>query len=164
MARAFTKKRRALFLEKLQRTGNVSAAAAEVKVHRSHVYDLRANDEAFRRAWEDAETAWLDACANEEARRAVVGDTRLRRVVREKLDAQGKVLERTVEEETVNVKSDRLLAHMLDRRHPEYRSAAARRELTGEKGAPIKIERVEFVVVDPPKATDAGGGASSSSA
>lgn len=146
--RKFTRKRRRTFLDKLAASGNISAAAAAAGLSRSRLYELRETDPEFALQWEDAEFRFLDSAANEEARRALVGDERV--TIREttKQYKDGTIVTERVEERT-KVKSDRLLAHLLDRRHPEFRRAAARRELTGEGGGPIKFDGVEFVVVDP---------------
>lgn len=54
-------------------SGNVTAAAEAADVSRSSAYALRANDTAFRRAWDDAVEGALDDLEAELHRRAKEG-------------------------------------------------------------------------------------------
>lgn len=119
--RAFTAKRRAQFLEKLSKSGNVSAASAAVEVSRQYMYERRDADKDFAKEWDEAELAFLDAAASEAARRALIGDEQTTTRTLTRMTPEGKTTEDVTE--TRIVKSDRLLAHMLDRRHPDYRGA-----------------------------------------
>jgi len=139
--KAFTKKRRASFLEKLEKSGNVSAASREAGVNRQYMYERRADDPEFAAAWDAAEQTFLDAAASEEARRALMGDVRTRRRTSTIRFADGSTKTEEITEEVL-VKSDRLLAHMLDRRHPEFRAAAAKRELSGPGGRAIPLQQI----------------------
>lgn len=123
--RRFTKKRRRAFLENLERTGNVSAAAEAGEISRSLAYEHRRDDAEFRRAWDDAHHRWLDTVASIAAKRATVGEDVVIRKVRRQFDANGKQIgDEEVLEETRVFKSDRLLAQLLERRHPDYARAA----------------------------------------
>lgn len=117
--RAFTKKRRQQFLEKLSKSGNVSAAAGVVEVSRQYMYERRDTDKDFAKEWDEAELAFLDAAASEAARRALIGDEQTTTRTLTRKTPEGTTTEDVTE--TRIVKSDRLLAHMLDRRHPDYR-------------------------------------------
>lgn len=102
----FTRARRALFLETLRATGNVSEAARAAAVSRSRVYQVREGSEPFARAWEDAVCAVEDRIEAEALRRAVDG-------VEEPYYYQGK------ECGTVRKYSDQLLMFLLKTRCPE---------------------------------------------
>ena len=129
--RRFTSKRRQAFLDNLERTGNVSAAAEAGDQSRSAMYVHRENDAELAREWDDAYHRWLDTVASIHAKRATVGeDVVIRRVLR-KLNKKGEVIAEEVIEENRVYKSDRLLAQLLDRRHPEFARAVA-----GRKGGP----------------------------
>ena len=134
----FTKHRRAQFLEELAKSGNVSAAAAAAFVSRANMYVRRNSDADFAKEWDEAELAFLDAAASEAARRALIGDEQIvtRKLTRKTPD--GTVTEDVTE--TRIVKSDRLLAHMLDHRHPDYRNARAGVALSIPSGsAPVIV-------------------------
>lgn len=146
--RKLTRKRRRLFLEKLEASGNISAAARHAGLNRQALYEARDADHGFSAEWDEAELRFFDAAASEHARRALVGDERVRSRVTRTVKPDGSVVEERVEER-ITVKSDRLLAHLLDRRHPVFRAAAARREVTGEGGGPVNFSGLELVIVDP---------------
>lgn len=59
------------FLAALEATGNVSAAARSVGLHRSTVYERRETDAAFRAAWDQAIDVATDALETEARRRAM---------------------------------------------------------------------------------------------
>jgi hypothetical protein len=141
--KALTKKRRRLFLEQLGKNGNVSACAESIGVSRVWLYYKRKHDPEFAEQWEDAEARFNDTVAAIEARRATIGEpVKTKRTVVE-TDEHGTITKTTVtEEERLHI-SDKCLVHMLDRRHPEFRAAAARREHIGPGGKPIAFEIAE---------------------
>jgi hypothetical protein len=70
---AWTPKRRAAFLEALERTGAVLYACREAGVARSSAYALRQRDEDFALEWHDAEQRVTEKLEREAMRRAVEG-------------------------------------------------------------------------------------------
>jgi hypothetical protein len=73
-----TPKKRAAFLAELARTGNVTLAAQEAKVHRTHVYQWRESDPDFAVAWDAALDQAADLLEEEARRRAYEGVPRLK--------------------------------------------------------------------------------------
>lgn len=65
--------KRALFLEILKTTGNVSAATRAVGMRRTSLYALRRQDEDFRKEWDSALEESLDDLKGELRRRAIEG-------------------------------------------------------------------------------------------
>jgi hypothetical protein len=61
---------RARFLAKLATTGNVTTAAKAAGHARKHVFELRAKDENFAAAWDEAMATACDALAEDVRRRA----------------------------------------------------------------------------------------------
>jgi hypothetical protein len=108
----WTAKRRKKFLEVLERTANVRAAAEAAGKGKCTAYTLRRRDPEFARAWEEALTSAMDeleAVAFDRARNGVE-----KIVVR----AGGQPV-------TIREYSDRLLMFMLSRRRPEAYAALA---------------------------------------
>jgi hypothetical protein len=134
-----TRKRRRTFLDALAKHGNVSQAALSAGMGRTQLYKRRAELRDFAEEWEDAEARYVDTCRTIADRRATVGEEVVIRTTSTETDDKGRVVAMKTTEETRLYKSDRLLAQLLDRRHPEYRAAAARRELSGIGGKPIPV-------------------------
>jgi hypothetical protein len=112
-AQKWSSKRRAVFLDALAATGNVSHAAREARMSRSRAYQLKAADPDFAAEWSDALEAATDALDAEARRRAVDG-------VEIPHFHQGQVTG------TVRKYSDALLMFLLRAHRPElYRERAA---------------------------------------
>ena len=118
--KSITKRRRGLFLEKLEASGSVTAAAVAGEIGRSSWYDLRKRDKEFLAAWDDADAIFMDKVEAEGIRRAVVG-------VNQQVPYTGvsKNGDKETKFRTINTKSDRLLELCLKSRHPLYRPVKA---------------------------------------
>jgi hypothetical protein len=137
--KALTKKRRRGFLEALSKNGNVSASADAIGVGRNWCYTKRKQHPDFALEWDEAEARFYDTVKSIEARRGTIGEPV--RITRVETDKEGNVV-RTITEERLHI-SDKCIIHMLDRRDPEFRAAAARREHVGPGGKPIVFEIAE---------------------
>jgi hypothetical protein len=69
----FTDGRRKRFIDALAESGNVTLAARAAVVSRQHAYELRGLDDAFAKAWEEAEQVAADRLEAEAWRRGVDG-------------------------------------------------------------------------------------------
>jgi len=109
----WTRQARDKFLNRLRRTGNVSAAARAVKLSRSRAYEIRQRDPVFAAAWDDAEQEAVDLLEGEARRRAAEGVAQplvsAGKLVR---DDAGKVV-------TVLRYNDRLLEFLLRAHRPD---------------------------------------------
>lgn len=118
--KSITKRRRALFLDKLKATGSVTKAAVAGEIGRRSWYDLRDRDPAFAEVWDEAEAAFIDQVESEGIRRAVVGIDEELPYTHYHKDGTKETLSRTVTR-----KSDRLLELCLKSRHPLYKPKQA---------------------------------------
>lgn len=109
---------KALFLEELARTGNVSAAARAADRTRQAFYAHRDVDEAFSEAWEDAIHQATDRLELEARRRAHDG-------VEEPVFYQG------IEVGTVRKYSDTLMIQLLKAHHPAHRNTINHKHAIG---------------------------------
>ena len=135
----FDKPAKALFLEVLQKTGNISQSARTVGFHLGTVYRHRTNDEVFREAWEWAERQAADRLEEEARRRAVDG-------VKKPIMYQGKQVG------TVKEYSDTLLVKMLEAKKPnEYKDQRA----MGGAGV-VVVNKINLGAPEP-KVIDSGG-------
>lgn len=122
-----------VFLERLSKAPNISAAAKAAGYSRKHFYELRNNDPEFAEAWQDALNQALDTAEGELYRRAVRG-------VVKKVYYQDKHID------TVREYSDTLLIFMLKAHKPEVYRETVRNEHMGENGKPIEQRTViEYV-------------------
>lgn len=71
--RPLTSRQRAKFLKALAQTANVTASAQSVNINRRTIYDHRAADPEFAKAWDDALEQATDALEAEARRRAMEG-------------------------------------------------------------------------------------------
>lgn len=129
--KSITKRRRLLFLDKLEGTGSVVKASIAGEIGRSSWYDLRERDEEFRQEWDDAEALYMDIVEGEAFRRGMIGDVEKKPFLR--YDEDGKKYTDTY---TVTTKSDRLLELCLKARHPAYKPVKAL-ELSNPDGTMI---------------------------
>ena len=108
------------FLQTLAETGNVTAAAAVAGISRTGAYDHREIDEAFARAWAEAEEIAADKLEAEAWRRGVDG-------IEEPIISLGKVVAGEDEKPlTIRRYSDTLLLALLRAHRPQlYREKAS---------------------------------------
>lgn len=109
----WTRQAREKFLNRLRRTGNVTAAARAVGLSRSRAYQIRQRDAAFSAAWDDAEQEAVDLLESEARRRAAEG-------VEQPLVSGGKLV-RDDDGKVVTVRryNDRLLEFLLKAHRPD---------------------------------------------
>lgn len=118
--KSITKRRRGLFLDKLQASGSVTQASLAGEIGRSSWYDLKKRDKDFSLAWDDAEAIFMGKVQAEAVRRAVVGVDLQMPFTNVSKDGSKETKFRTI-----NTKSDRLLELILKARHPLYRPVKA---------------------------------------
>jgi len=118
--KSITKRRRVLFLDKLETSGSVTQAAIAGEISRRAWYDLRDRDPEFWQLWDDAEATFMDRVETEAIRRAVFGVNDEKPYVH--IDSNGNKI---TQFHTVNVKSDRLIELCLKSRHPSYKPIKA---------------------------------------
>jgi hypothetical protein len=122
-----TARKKKAFCKKLIETGgNVSAAASAVRLSRSAVYEMRAQDDDFKLAWDDAREQGVDALEEVAYKRAFSG-------VQEPVFFQGE------ECGTVTRYSDKLAEFLLRGNRPEKYKENTDLNLSG---ASVKIEYV----------------------
>jgi len=126
---------RALFLQVLSETGNITRASREVaqgagvtgQTIRQSLYDLRDADPEFAKAWDEARERGIDRWEDEVTRRAFEGYER-------QLSFQGETTGDTVTEY-----SDSLAMFMLNgNRSAKYKHRVSS-EHTGKDGGPIEV-------------------------
>lgn len=122
-------KQRADFLEALSETGNVTESAKMANVSRRTIYNWRAADEDFAKAWNDAAELGCDALEDEATRRAKDG-------VDEPVFYKGE------ECGTVRKYSDTLLIFLLKGRRPDKFKDRISNEVSGPGGGPVVTEVV----------------------
>lgn len=117
-----TPKKREAFLRALATTANVLRSCKAARVSRTAIYDWRAADEDFAKAWDTALDLGSDALEDEAVRRATEGTLK-------------PVFHLGVKCGSIREYSDTLLIFLLKGRRPEkYRE---RHELSGPNGGPI---------------------------
>jgi hypothetical protein len=138
-----TRAKQVAFLTAVAELGTITRAALAAGVHRSMHYDWL-NDEAYTKAFTDAEEMFRDSVRTEVHRRAVEGwlepvvyQGRIQYV--QECDARGRVKKpksgRPIERMVVVRKfSDRLLELHAKAKCPEYRD---KHEITGAGGGPV---------------------------
>jgi hypothetical protein len=118
--KSITKRRRVLFLDKLEISGSVTQAAIVGEISRRAWYDLRDRDPDFWQLWDDAEATFMDRVETEAIRRAVFGVNEEKPYTH--IDEKGN---KVTQFHTVNHKSDRLIELCLKSRHPSYKPVKA---------------------------------------
>jgi hypothetical protein len=113
-------RRKQLFLEALAARGNVTAAAEAAGVSRACAYLTRQNDDAFAKAWEEAEEVAADRLEAEAWRRGVEG-------IEEPVISLGKVVQGADGEPLIIRRySDAVLLALLRAHRPEkYRERSS---------------------------------------
>jgi hypothetical protein len=118
--KAATKRRKGLFLAKLEATGSVTKASVAGECARRTWYDVRDRDLEFAEAWDEAEARFMDQCEQEAIKRAVIGVDEEKPYLHTHKSGEKETLFHTV-----TLKSDRLLELCLKSRHPLYRPVKA---------------------------------------
>ncbi|MCK5496027.1 MAG: hypothetical protein KAI80_06420 [Hyphomicrobiaceae bacterium] len=118
--KSITKRRRVLFLDKLEVSGSVTQAAVAGEISRRAWYDLRDRDADFWQLWDDAEAVFMDRVETEAVRRAVFGVNEEKPFTR--ISENGK---KVTDFYTINHRSDRLIELCLKSRHPSYKPVKA---------------------------------------
>jgi AcrR family transcriptional regulator len=129
-----TPEKQAEFLSLLREGRTVEGAARNVGIHRSTLYRLRDRDEDFKRAWDEAWEAGIEALEDELRRRGFEGV--------EKPVFHGGVVVGSVREFDTTA-----AIFILKARKPEVYRDNARIEHTGPGGGPVQVEsfREEFI-------------------
>ena len=123
------KEPKSIFLDRLSKSPNVSAAAKAAGYSRNYFYDLRKVDSVFAAEWQDALDQSLDAAEGELYRRAVRGVSKPVFYLGQEV---GKVKEY----------SDTLLIFLLKSHKPEVYKETVRNEMTGRDGKDIVLRVV----------------------
>lgn len=131
--RTMTDEQRRIFLEALEETANVSEAARIVKLSRNCCYANRKSDEAFAELWDEAVETAVDALEREAWRRAQDGWD-------EAVFHDGAICGHK------RKYSDHLMALLLRAHRPD--KYAARHEIFGKDGGPIKIDQRKALAED----------------
>lgn len=118
-----------VFLDRLSKSPNVTAAAKAAGYSRKFFYELRKDDPDFAEAWQDALAQSLDVAEGELYRRAVRG-------VVKKVFYQDKQID------TVREYSDTLLIFLLKSHKPEVYRETTRNEVSGPNGNEIVMKVV----------------------
>lgn len=109
-----------VFLKSLAECGNVSIAARQAGLNRSHVYEIRESNEQFAREWDEAMDKAIDTLEAEAWRRARDG------VPEFVTTGKGLVMDKEGKPVMQNRYSDTLLVTLLKAHRPErYRDRAS---------------------------------------
>lgn len=129
-----TPEKQAEFLSLLREGRTVEGAARRVGIHRSTLYRLRDRDEQFRRSWDEAWEAAIEALEDELRRRGFEG-------VEKPVFHSGVVVGSVREFDTTAA------IFILKARKPEVYRDNARIEHTGPGGGPVQVQsfREEFI-------------------
>lgn len=126
------KEPKSIFLDRLSKSPNVSAAAKAAGYSRNYFYDLRKADSDFATEWQDALDQSLDTAEGELYRRAVRG-------VSKPVYYLGKEVGKVKEY------SDTLLIFLLKSHKPEVYKETVRNEMTGKNGEPLPPQVVVYL-------------------
>jgi hypothetical protein len=130
----FTPKKREAFLQYLRMSGNVSYSASMCGIKRRTAYLHREADKEFKKEWDDAYNAGIDALEQEARRRAFSGTKRS--TVRYAKDGSKSVT-------TWTEYSDNLLMFLLKGARPEkYREAPVKFNIDLTKLSDEQLERI----------------------
>ncbi len=140
--------KRALFLEWLSETANVSEACRASGIPRSTAYLWRSQDEQFAHAWDEANELGTDGLEDEAVRRGRDG-------------VEEPVFYRGSECGAVRKYSDTLLIFMLKARRPDKFKDRIANEVSGPGGGPLltEVEVVHHKLAPPLDNADGGIGA-----
>lgn len=121
-----------IFLTKLRKSPNVSAAARAAGYSRQWAYQIRASDPDFAAEWDDAIDESMDVAEGEIYRRAVRG-------VVKRVFYKGEEIDR------VREYSDTLLMFMAKAYRPDKYKETVRNEMTGKNGDPLPPQVVIYM-------------------
>lgn len=122
-----------MFVTKLSKSPNISAAARAAKVSRQTVYRVRSEEPEFAAAWDEALAISLDDAEGEMYRRAVKGTLK-------------PIYQQGTKVGSVREYSDTLLIFMLKAHKPEVYRETVRSEITGKDGETIPIAIVKMPI------------------
>lgn len=125
------------FLAVLRKGRTVASAAAAIGIARRTAFEWKADDPEFHKAWTDAVEEGTDRLEEEAHRRAVEGVPG-----RPWQSKEGDIVQ-------IQEYSDTLMTLMLKGKRPHVYGDTTKH--VGPDGGAIKIERVEHVIIDPPK-------------
>lgn len=144
------------FIAAYARSGDASSAARAAEINYTHVFDVRKSDAVFAAAWREAENISFDLLEQLAIRRATTGEERVVTRTTRKFttvstpnpDPRGEAItrldlvEETVVEERVHVKSDTLLMFLLKSRRPEkFRERIDPARSPGGDVGPVEVYR-----------------------
>lgn len=142
------------FVAVLARTGDASSAARAAQINHTHAFDTRRANPVFAAAWAEAENIAADLLEQVAIRRATVGEERIvRRTTRKFQTVAGPtpeaptervLVEETIIEERVHVRSDALLMFLLKARRPEQFRERIDPRHQGAGDAPVAVEVYRF--------------------
>jgi hypothetical protein len=125
-----TRRARENFLEELQRSANVTAAATSAGISRTCAYEHKASNAVFSAAWDEAIGIATDALEAEARRRAVTG-------VEEPVFYLGNECGK------IRKYSDRMLEILLKGHRPEKFRERLSAEFSGPNGGPIVYSNLD---------------------
>lgn len=131
------------FLKALSLLPVPAAACRNARISRKTAYEWRSHHAAFAAAWDEALALARDNTERLAHQLATTGMPVRRKKTREKVDAQGKVVERVVEEWEDVERSATMFIFWLKAWYPDRYRWADRWEGSGPAGGPIQIENLE---------------------
>lgn len=144
------------FIAAYARSGDPSSAARAAQINYTHVFDVRKADPVFAAAWKEADSIAADLLEQVAIRRATTGEEKVTTRTTRKFtsvqtpnpDPRGEpinrqvLVEETVVEERVNVKSDAILMFLLKARRPEqFRERIDPGRVPDGAGGPVEVYR-----------------------
>jgi hypothetical protein len=140
--RPITERRRQRFLAALRETGNVRGACIAAAVPRTNIYEHRHADEAFAKAWEEAEQIAADRLEAEAWRRGVDG-------VAEPLVSAGRLVsDQDGQPLFIQRYSDQLLLALLRAHKPDKYQDKIDHKLTGTLTLAVLVEQAHSLITD----------------
>ena len=127
------------FLKSLSLIPDVSAACRVARVSRNHAYRTRNAVPEFARAWLEALELARDFIQRQAHQLATTGLPVHKRRVRQKFDAEGKVIERIEEEYDDVERSATMMIFWLKAWYPDRYRWSERHEHTGRDGGPVEV-------------------------
>ena len=140
--RPITERRRQRFLAALRETGHVRGACLAAAVPRTNIYEHRRADEAFAKAWEEAEQIAADRLEAEAWRRGVDG-------VAEPLVSAGRLVsDQDGQPLFIQRYSDQLLLALLRAHKPDKYQDKIGHKLTGTLTLAVLVEQAHSLITD----------------
>lgn len=144
------------FVAALARSGEVASAARAAEINYDHVYDVRKKDPVFAAAWREAEEVSVDLLEQLAIRRATTGEEKVVTRTTRKFSSEPQpplpdgtaqpdrlvLVEESVVEERVNVKSDAMLMFLLKARRPDrFRERIDPARIINPDPGPVEVYR-----------------------